>query len=46
LTESKNTWSESRVKQLSGSDFERHQEEIEKAIRSGNFDYDLSGGAR
>ena len=46
LTESKNTWSESRVKQLSGSDFERHQEEIEKAIRNGNFDYDLSGGAR
>ncbi len=46
LTESKNTWSESRVKQLSGADFERHQEEIEKAIRSGNFDYDLSGGAR
>ena len=46
LTESKNTWSECRVKKLSGSDFERHQEEIEKAIRSGNFDYDLSGGAR
>ena len=46
LTESKNTWSESRVRKLSGSDFERHQEEIEKAIRSGNFDYDLSGGAR
>ena len=46
LTESKNTWSESRVKQLSGADFARHQEEIEKAIRSGNFDYDLSGGSR
>ena len=46
LTESKNTWSESRVRKLSGLDFERHQEEIEKAIRSGNFDYDLSGGAR
>jgi len=46
LTESKNTWSESRVRKLSGADFERHQEEIEKAIRSGNFDYDLSGGAR
>jgi cell fate (sporulation/competence/biofilm development) regulator YlbF (YheA/YmcA/DUF963 family) len=46
LTESKNTWSESRVRKLSGTDFERHQEEIEKAIRSGNFDYDLSGGAR
>ena len=46
LTESKNTWSESRVRKVSGADFERHQEEIEKAIRSGNFDYDLSGGAR
>ena len=46
LTESKNTWSESRVRQLSGADFERFQEDIEKAIRSGNFDYDISGGAR
>lgn len=46
LTDGKNTWSESRVRKLSGADFERHQEEIEKAIRSGNFDYDLSGGAR
>jgi DNA repair exonuclease SbcCD ATPase subunit len=46
LTEGKNSWSESRVRQLSGADFERFQEDIEKAIRSGNFDYDLSGGAR
>ena len=46
LTESKNTWSESRVRKLSGAEFERHQEEIENAIRRGNFDYDLSGGAR
>ncbi len=46
LTEGKNSWSESRVRQLSGADFERFQEDIEKAIRSGNFDYDISGGAR
>jgi hypothetical protein len=45
-TSSKVTWSESRVKALSGKDYEKYEKDIETAIRSGNFEYDISGGAR
>jgi hypothetical protein len=40
------TWSESRVQSLSGQEFDKFEKEIEEAIRSGNFDYDVSGAAR
>lgn len=39
-------WSESRVKGLSGREYEKFEKEIEDAIRSGNFEYDISGAAR
>lgn len=42
----KNVWSESKVMQLSAREYERYEDEIEKARKSGNFDYDLSAGAR
>ena len=45
-TSSKVTWSESKVKALSGKDYEKYEKDIETAIRSGNFEYDISGGAR
>jgi hypothetical protein len=40
------TWSESRVKRLTAREYEKFEKDIENAIRSGNFDYDISGGAR
>ena len=42
----KTKWSESRVRKLSDKQGDRFQEEIEDAMRSGNFDYDESGAAR
>ena len=42
----KTKWSESRVRKLSDKQWDRFQEEIEDAMRSGNFDYDESGAAR
>lgn len=45
-SEGKVTWSESRVKSLTAQEFEKFEKEIENAIRSGKFDYDISGGAR
>tara|TARA_R110000824_G_scaffold260955_1_gene449567 strand:- start:203 stop:1012 length:810 start_codon:yes stop_codon:yes gene_type:complete len=39
-------WSESRVRKLSGSDWDKHSDEISEAISSGNFAYDESGAAR
>jgi len=44
--EKRGTWSESRVKQLRGEQYEKYEEEIMEAIQKGEFDYDLSGGAR
>lgn len=44
--ETKAKWSESAVKKLSGRDYERFEDEIMDAIRTGNFEYDISGGAR
>ena len=44
--ETKAKWSESAVKKLSGKDYERFEDEIMDAIRTGNFEYDISGGAR
>ena len=39
-------WSESKVRKLSGKQWDIHQEEIEEAIASGNFEYDETGAAR
>lgn len=39
-------WSESKVQKLKNGEYERYEEEIQKAIRSGRFVYDISGGAR
>lgn len=39
-------FSESQVNKMSIKEYEAKQEEIAEAIRSGNFVYDLSGGAR
>lgn len=39
-------WSESKVAALSDRDYERFETEIEAAMRSGKFTYDISGGAR
>jgi hypothetical protein len=46
LSDGKVTWSESRVKRLTAQEYEKFEKDIENAIRSGNFDYDISGGAR
>ena len=40
------SWSESKVQALNSHQYDEYEEEIEKAIRSGSFNYDLSGGAR
>lgn len=39
-------WSESKVEKLSDREFEKHEEEIMEAMRTGKFVYDISGGAR
>jgi hypothetical protein len=46
LSDGKVTWSESRVKPLTAQEYEKFEKDIENAIRSGNFEYDISGGAR
>lgn len=43
---SKTKWSESKVRKLSGQQWEKFSDEIQEAISSGNFDYDESGAAR
>jgi len=43
---SRNVWSESRVKGLSAKDWDKHEEDIQNAVREGTFVYDLTGGAR
>lgn len=45
-TEDQPTWSESRVKKLSMQQYEKHEDEILEAMRTGKFVYDLSGAAR
>tara|TARA_R110002020_G_scaffold473506_1_gene702862 strand:+ start:1891 stop:2730 length:840 start_codon:yes stop_codon:yes gene_type:complete len=42
----RNVWSESRVKGLSGKDWDRYEEDIQTSVREGTFVYDLTGGAR
>ena len=37
---------ESQVAKMNANEYERHQEDIAKSIRSGKFVYDLSGSAR
>lgn len=39
-------WSESRINKMSLREYEKHEEEINEAIRKGQFKYDVSGGAR
>ena len=39
-------WSESRVRKLTGQDWDKYSDEINEAISSGNFTYDESGAAR
>lgn len=43
---SEGTFKESQVAKMSASQYEENMEAIDKAIRSGKFIYDLSGGAR
>ena len=42
----RNVWSESRVKNLTGSDWDKYEEAISESIRNGTFSYDLTAGAR
>jgi hypothetical protein len=39
-------WSESQVSKLSEREYEKHEDSIMEAMRTGNFVYDLSGAAR
>ena len=45
-TTGKVKFSESQVSKMSDKDFEKYEDAIADAMRSGNFDYDLSGAAR
>jgi hypothetical protein len=40
------TFSESQVAAMSTKDFDKNEEAIMDAMRSGKFNYDVSGGAR
>ena len=44
--ETKAVWSESRVKKLRPAEYDKFEDEIMEAIRSNNFEYDISGAAR
>lgn len=44
--QSKNKWSESKVKKLRADQYEKAEEDIMESIRTGQFDYDISGAAR
>ena len=46
VDESKNYFKESQVDKMSPEQYEKNQEKIMEAIRSGKFIYDLSGSAR
>jgi hypothetical protein len=39
-------WSESRVASMKPHEYEKHEEEIYEAMRSGKFNYDMTGAAR
>lgn len=39
-------WRESDVQKLTVKEYEKHEDSIVEAMRSGNFEYDISGGAR
>ena len=39
-------WSESIVEKMSADEYEENSDSIMEAIRSGNFNYDVSGEAR
>ena len=41
-----NQWRESQVAKMKGNEFSKHEAEITEAIQSGNFIYDITGGAR
>ena len=45
-TGNRNVWSESRVKNLSGKDWDKYEEAISESVRNGTFVYDLTAGAR
>ena len=45
-TVDKNVWSESRVKNLSGRDWDKFEEAISESVKNGTFVYDLTGAAR
>ena len=45
-TDNNTKLSESKVNKMSSKEYEKHQDEIMEAIRSGNFIYDISGSAR
>ena len=40
------TYSESQINKMSDRDYEKHQDKIMEAMRTGKFRYDLSGAAR
>jgi DNA repair exonuclease SbcCD ATPase subunit len=46
VDESKNYFRESQVEKMSAEQYEKNQEKIMEAIRSGKFIYDLTGSAR
>jgi hypothetical protein len=46
VNQDRNVWSESRVKNLTGSDWDKYEEAISESIRNGTFSYDLTAGAR
>jgi len=45
-TSNNNKMSESRVNKMTSKEYEKQQDEIMEAIRTGNFIYDISGSAR
>jgi hypothetical protein len=45
-TSDKAKYSESMVDKMSEREYEKHEEDIMEAMRSGRFDYDVSGAAR
>lgn len=42
----KRKWKESEVDKMNPREYERYEDDIEKAMREGRFEYDLSGAAR
>ena len=46
VEDANNVITESEVSRMTAEEFEERSDEINKAIRSGKFDYDISGKAR